>query len=137
MCTSPFQKELSSASPTEPPPAVWLLASPTSTVTPRIYRSSFPTSGPPTKWGRPACEPSSTHLDKESSAMGLKPKTTILLFPHSVEAMTLLSDATQNPAWFICYDIFYVHSRLTSRQAREASLFCSFSLPLGPNSQSQ
>jgi hypothetical protein len=40
-----------------------------------------------------------THLDKESNATGPKPKTTILLFPLSAEAMIQLSDATQNSAW--------------------------------------
>jgi len=40
------------------------------------------------------------HLDKNSNAApGPRPKTTILLFPRSVDDMIQLSDNTQNPAW--------------------------------------
>jgi hypothetical protein len=40
------------------------------------------------------------HLDKTSNGrLGPRIKTTILIFPRSVEEMNQLSDATQSPAW--------------------------------------
>ncbi len=97
--TSTFQKEPSSASPTAP----YLQRSGFL----RVLQAPlliFSTEWAANKVGGPAgCEPPGQGI--QSNAMGPKPKTTILLFPYSVDAMTQLSDAIQNPAWFIFYDI--------------------------------
>lgn len=59
----------------------------------------FPTDWPANNVGE-TCMRAISHLDKASnSALGPRPKTTVLLFPKSVDEMSQTSDGTQNVAW--------------------------------------
>jgi hypothetical protein len=74
----------------------------------------------PTEWqDKGVCETSIRavcHLNKTSNGrLGPHIKTTILIFPHSVEELNQLSDATQSPAW---PGIRVVESTSSSRESR-------------------